>query len=58
VDTDGEWVWVLLPLYLKEFEGLRLQGLGGQGGERGAQPISAVAQHRVLPEGGVCPKHR
>lgn len=49
--------WVLLPPYLEELEGLGLQGLRGQGGEGGVQPIFAITQHRVLPEGGICPKH-
>lgn len=54
--TSG-WACALLPLYLEELEGLRLQGLRGQGGEGGVQPIFAVTQHGVLPERGICPKH-
>lgn len=55
--APSQWAWAPLPLYLEELEGLRLQGLGGQGSEGRVQPVFAVAQHRMLPEGGICPEH-
>ena len=57
VPTASLWAWAQLPLYLEELDSFRLQGLGGQGGEGGVQPVFAVAQHGVPPEGGVCPEH-
>ena len=55
--ANSPWAWAQLPLYLEELDSLRLQGLGGQGGEGGVQPVFAVAQHGVPPEGGICPEH-
>lgn len=46
--------WAPLLLYLEELESLRLQGLRGQRGEGGVQPIFAVAQNGVLPKWRVC----
>lgn len=40
--------------HLEEFEGLGLQGLRGQGGERGTQAVFAKAQHWMLPQLRVC----